>query len=63
MCRICLSEEENDEDPLIAPCNCQGSAGFIHVNCLRQWLATKLTVKVTTNSVNYVWKENKCELC
>ena len=39
-CRICLSEEEED-NPLICPCKCAGSMGQIHVECLRSWLNSK----------------------
>ena len=30
LCRICLTEEESDLDPLLQPCKCAGSAAFIH---------------------------------
>lgn len=36
MCRICLSSEVSDSDPLINPCNCIGSMKYIHINCLKQ---------------------------
>jgi hypothetical protein len=30
VCRICLGEEEETVNPLIAPCKCAGSMRFIH---------------------------------
>ncbi|CEF61246.1 Zinc finger, RING-CH-type domain and Zinc finger, RING/FYVE/PHD-type domain-containing protein [Strongyloides ratti] len=36
MCRICHSES----GILISPCICQGSMGFIHDNCLIEWIKT-----------------------
>ncbi|XP_002158651.1 E3 ubiquitin-protein ligase MARCHF8 isoform X1 [Hydra vulgaris] len=45
ICRICHS----DDDELIAPCNCSGSARYVHAKCLVTWF--KKTVK------------NQCELC
>uniref|UniRef100_A0AAF5CRA3 RING-CH-type domain-containing protein n=1 Tax=Strongyloides stercoralis TaxID=6248 RepID=A0AAF5CRA3_STRER len=36
MCRICHSES----GILISPCICQGSMGFIHDNCLMEWIKT-----------------------
>uniref|UniRef100_A0A0K0FLZ2 RING-CH-type domain-containing protein n=1 Tax=Strongyloides venezuelensis TaxID=75913 RepID=A0A0K0FLZ2_STRVS len=36
MCRICHSET----GILISPCICQGSMGFIHDNCLTEWIKT-----------------------
>jgi E3 ubiquitin-protein ligase DOA10 len=42
VCRICLGEEENQIDnPLIAPCKCAGSMGLIHLDCLKEWLKGK----------------------
>lgn len=69
ICRICLGEgmcesnEDDEEKILITPCNCTGSSKFIHVKCLRDWIKTKRVVKENTNTVNYIFKLNKCELC
>lgn len=40
-CRLCWGEETEEAaggSPLISPCNCRGSVGFIHVHCLQHWL-------------------------
>jgi len=42
-CRFCLEEAETPENPLIEPCNCKGSARFIHAICLNRWIATNPT--------------------
>ena len=34
MCRICF-EDENDNNPLINPCKCNGSIRFVHEECLK----------------------------
>lgn len=38
-CRICWGTEEelqgNEFNPLISPCNCTGTMGFIHLKCLK----------------------------
>ena len=38
-CRICLGDEEEEEadNPLIAPCKCTGTMGYLHKDCLREW--------------------------
>ncbi|KAH6948579.1 hypothetical protein HPB50_025175 [Hyalomma asiaticum] len=36
MCRIC--HEGDQEKPLVSPCNCSGTIGFVHVTCLEDWL-------------------------
>ncbi|CAI2383643.1 unnamed protein product [Moneuplotes crassus] len=70
-CRICLQEgqiiSQEDQDPLdesilvCTPCNCQG---YIHVECLRQWL--KVHRKVVYSSevcTSYIWDNIRCEIC
>ncbi|XP_050022943.2 E3 ubiquitin-protein ligase MARCHF11-like [Dermacentor andersoni] len=36
MCRICY--EGDQVDPLVSPCSCTGTMGFVHVSCLELWL-------------------------
>ena len=45
VCRICLGEEEDKADPLISPCKCAGTMSHIHLECLREWLNSKRTMK------------------
>jgi hypothetical protein len=42
-CRFCLEEAETPTNPLIEPCNCNGTARFIHTICLNRWIATNPT--------------------
>ena len=45
-CRICWGFEENKElDPLILACKCKGSVGFIHFQCLKQWINSQKNEK------------------
>jgi len=46
ICRICHSA---GEEPLVTPCQCSGSAKYVHAACLLTWF--KKAVK------------NTCELC
>ena len=65
-CRICLSEGEFfGENPLINPCNCTGSVRFIHINCLKKWLTSKVLIKSSSeeNVHIYSFKAFECELC
>lgn len=41
-CRFCLESdgEEDDTNPLVDPCDCKGSARYVHWNCLRRWAHT-----------------------
>ncbi|KAG2483397.1 hypothetical protein HYH03_017749 [Edaphochlamys debaryana] len=40
-CRICLDSEVTAENPLISPCVCKGTAGFVHRACLHKWRKEK----------------------
>ena len=62
VCRICLSEEE-DDNPLIVPCKCSGSMGQIHIGCLKEWLNSKRIVYEGKKVTSYFWKAVECELC
>ena len=63
ICRICLSESETVIDPLISPCKCAGSMQYIHLNCLKEWLHSKMTSKVSSKSMSYHIRDLICELC
>merc|ERR1712086_70524 len=38
-CRICKDDES--DQPLFAPCQCQGSMALVHSECLSQWIAAQ----------------------
>lgn len=62
-CRICLSESLHENNPLISVCKCAGTMGFIHIECLQQWISSRITTNVTENSVMKYVKSIHCELC
>jgi hypothetical protein len=37
-CKICWSDEQSSENPLLSSCKCDGSVRYIHFNCLKYWL-------------------------
>mmetsp|Transcript_44453 Transcript_44453/g.81143 ORF Transcript_44453/g.81143 Transcript_44453/m.81143 type:complete len:571 (+) Transcript_44453:69-1781(+) len=51
-CRICHSTEESLEDPLVAPCLCDGSMRYVHNSCQQAWMS------VRRGRLTYT-----CELC
>merc|ERR1711874_447556 len=51
-CRICFQDIEDSGNPLISPCRCSGSIGFVHRKCLRKWI-----------EVNFALDFPKCEIC
>lgn len=63
VCRICLSDESDQNNPLFSPCKCAGTMKYIHVDCLREWVNSKKVCKETEFSKTYFWKNLECELC
>ena len=51
-CRICFDDE--NQEGLIAPCGCKGSAGFVHKTCLNNWLKCN-------KSTNHYYECNECK--
>lgn len=62
-CRICYSEYEDDENPLLSLCKCAGTLKYIHLMCLRNWLGAKMTYKDNEVGVTYLLTTLECELC
>jgi len=63
-CKICLYDKsEEDNDPLISPCNCIGSVKYVHLKCMQNWVKSKLNMQENTNIVTIFWRNLQCELC
>lgn len=64
-CRLCWGEETEEAaggSPLISPCNCRGSVGFIHVHCLQHWLEVSRAADAPCSQCRAVWKESSTQL-
>ena len=55
-CRVCFIEDDDENDPLISPCKCTGSVRYIHYDCLKKWLNSKIVSKHTTFSHSFILK-------
>jgi hypothetical protein len=62
-CRICFSGQGEEENPLLSPCECAGSIKYIHAECIKQWLKSKIQTKTTATTTSYYWNDLVCELC
>lgn len=62
-CRICFRSDSDFEDPLVSPCKCAGSIGYIHYKCLKQCINVKLNTKIGDNCMTFIWKNFECEIC
>jgi hypothetical protein len=48
-CRICFTQQETQENPLLSPCDCKGSMQYVHQDCLRMWLQSTTNPQFLTN--------------
>lgn len=62
-CRICLSEMHTEINPLISPCNCDGTMKYIHLKCLQRALRSKVTTRSSESALSFSWKTMNCDLC
>ncbi|KAI4871587.1 hypothetical protein NFI96_033669 [Prochilodus magdalenae] len=56
-CRICQCKGTSPTNPLQSPCQCSGSLQYIHRDCLRRWIQTKIKSGAELSVVK------TCELC
>lgn len=64
MCRICLSNDSTDDNPLMeSPCKCIGSIRLLHKNCLTNWLRSKMKTRITSLAYTCYWRRPKCDVC
>ncbi|XP_033972642.1 E3 ubiquitin-protein ligase MARCH7 [Trematomus bernacchii] len=57
LCRICQMGEEVATNPLIQPCRCIGSLQFVHQDCIKRWLRSKIGSGTNLEAIA------TCELC
>lgn len=65
VCKICLSNNEEEGNPMVNLCKCTGTISSVHFICLKSWMNTKLTVKENEKKsvISYSMKSFNCEIC
>jgi hypothetical protein len=64
ICRFCHSHgNEYKNDFLISLCNCIGSIQYVHLQCLKKWVYTKLKIYKRTKVWKMKFHKFYCELC
>jgi len=58
-CRVCLGEEGD----MISPCNCSGTIGYIHEECLSTWILHDLSDECNVCKQKYNPIYSKCAEC
>lgn len=62
-CKICMDETDTPDNFLLAPCRCIGSCQYVHLNCLRRWVESKVKKEVVGGTVCYNFEKFECEIC
>ncbi|XP_058047901.1 E3 ubiquitin-protein ligase MARCHF7 isoform X3 [Ahaetulla prasina] len=57
ICRICQMSSTSATNLLIEPCKCAGSLQYVHQDCMKKWLQSKI------NSGSSLEDVTTCELC
>lgn len=61
VCRICLSDVQEKENPFVSPCKCMGTLKYVHIKCLQSWIHAKSNS--SQNASVFIQKHIECELC
>jgi hypothetical protein len=62
-CRVCYRDSYTIEDPLVSICKCAGSLKFVHINCVKNWIASRMQTREKGPVRTYEWKKLECEIC
>ncbi|XP_073463772.1 probable E3 ubiquitin-protein ligase MARCHF10 isoform X1 [Aquarana catesbeiana] len=57
LCRICFTGDKTPENQLVAPCRCKGSLKYVHKECMKKWLLSKIKSGAALSAVK------TCEMC
>ncbi|XP_077316264.1 putative E3 ubiquitin-protein ligase MARCHF10 isoform X5 [Lithobates pipiens] len=57
LCRICFTGDKTLENQLVAPCRCKGSLKYVHKECMKKWLLSKIKSGAALSAVK------TCEMC
>jgi len=57
ICRVCF-EEGKEDDPVLSPCDCNGTQKWIHLSCLRKWQDVVLSSSVVLDA-----RARICSVC
>ena len=65
ICKICYCDDNDDENPLINLCHCNGGLKYSHLNCIKLWIKSKLIIKENTkkNVKSYNFSSFNCKIC
>lgn len=62
-CKYCLEEEDDPTNPLISPCKCKGTMGFVHAKCMFKWILEKVKHIKNDYIIIFSWEQILCDVC
>jgi hypothetical protein len=62
-CRVCYRDTYTMENPLVSICKCAGSLKFLHINCIKSWIDSRMQIREKGPVRTYEWKKLECEIC
>ncbi|NWW96256.1 MARH7 ligase, partial [Rhynochetos jubatus] len=63
LCRICQMASASSDNLLIEPCKCTGSLKYVHEECMKKWLQSKINSGKTDSGPGWNTTVTTCELC
>lgn len=64
MCRYCYDHTLEPNNPIVYPCDCEGSLKYVHFACLKLWVDSKKTIINQNENVQQIlWQQISCEVC
>ena len=65
ICKICYSDSNENDNPLVHLCSCSRGIRFAHYFCIKKWMETKLILKENDKKTvkSYNIKSFNCEIC
>ena len=63
-CKYCFQSENTIINPLVNICNCKGGLKYLHYECLKLWINTKIKKEYINDYVTIISiSQFYCELC
>ena len=65
ICKICYDGLNEENNPLVHLCKCNGGLRFSHFECIKKWMQMKLVIKQNEKGsvFSYNIKSFNCEIC
>lgn len=63
VCRVCYESSSTADNPILAPCRCQGSVRYLHADCLKKSVMASPSYKSTPTRLRVTRDALMCTIC